>query len=206
MWELFERGGPIMWPILGASIIAVAMFIDRVIATRRRNVLPDDGYRALLAHLDARDLSAAEALLRADASPSGRALLAGVRHRAKGREVARTAMEEVGAVHLGRLERFLPVLSTVAAVAPLLGLLGTVAGMVEVFGEIEKVRDPDISMLAGGIWKALITTGFGLTVAIPVLIGHRFLETRLERHARELDARCLEVLDRLDGLDAGRVA
>lgn len=201
MWELFERGGPIMWPILGASIVAIAMFIDRVIATRRSLVLPDDSHRALLAHLDALDASAAETLLRADASPSGRTLLAGLRHRYGGRDTARTAMEEVGAVALGRLERFLPVLSTVAAVAPLLGLLGTVAGMVEVFGEIEKVRDPDIGMLAGGIWKALITTGFGLTVAIPVMIGHRFLESRIERHARDLDERCLEVLDRLERLD-----
>ncbi len=198
MWELFERGGPVMWPILGASILAMAMFIDRVISTRRSRVLPEESFRGLLAHLDAKDLGAAEALLRADGSPSGRTLLAGLRRRHAGREAARTAMEEVGAVSLGALERFLPVLSTVAAVTPLLGLLGTVAGMVEVFGQIEEVADPDIGMLAGGIWKALITTGFGLTVAIPVLIGHRFLESRLDRHARELDERCLLVLDRLD--------
>lgn len=199
MWELFERGGPIMWPILAASIVAVAVFIDRLIATRRGLVLPEESFRALLAHLDARDLSAAETLLRADPSASGATMLAGLKRRHAGRDAVQKAMEEVGALRLGRLERFLAVLSTVAAITPLLGLLGTVAGMVEVFGEIELVSDPDIGMLAGGIWKALITTGFGLTVAIPILIAHRFIESRLDRYARELDERSLAVIDRLDG-------
>jgi len=203
VWELFERGGPVMWPILGASIIAIAVFIDRLIATRRGLVLPDESFRGLMAHLDARDLGAAETLLRADGSVSGKTLLAGLRRRHAGRDAAQRAMEEVGAINLGRLERFLAVLSTVAAITPLLGLLGTVAGMVEVFGEIEMVTDPDISMLAGGIWKALITTGFGLTVAIPILIAHRFIESRLDRHARELDERCLAVVDRFDALTSG---
>ncbi len=200
MWELFERGGPLMWPILACSIVAVAAFVDRLLATRRKAVMPDTVYRALMAHLEARDLGAAEALLRGDPSPMARTLLSGVRHRTAGRDVMKKAMEDVGALALGRLERFLGVLGTSAAIAPLLGLLGTVGGMIEVFGQMELMMDPEMSVLAGGIWKALITTGFGLTVAIPILIGQRYVEARLDRYAHELDEHALALVDRLDPL------
>jgi len=197
LWELFELGGAIMWPILAASILALALFIERLISLRRRHLMSDGLDRGLSAHLEANDLKAAEALVRADLTPFGRVAAAAFKHRKLGRATTKEAMTEAGDIALARLERFLPTLATIATVAPLLGLLGTITGMIEVFGEVEKVKQADIGMLAGGIWEALITTGFGLIVAIPVLIAHRYLESRLERFAIDLEERAIMLLDEL---------
>lgn len=203
LWELFELGGAIMWPILGCSVLALALFFERVISLRRRHLMSRELDRSLSAHLAARDLQAAESLVRADVTPFGRVAAAALKLRAKGRAAIKEGMGEAGDIALARLERFLPTLSTIAAVAPLLGLLGTITGMIEVFGEVEKAKQADIGMLAGGIWEALITTGFGLIVAIPVMIGHRYLEGRVERFAVDLEERSLTLLDEIAPDDAG---
>lgn len=200
LWELFDLGGAIMWPILASSVLALALFIERLWSLRRRYLMSDALDRALSAHLEARDIKAAEALVRADLTPFGRVAAAALRHRNGSRAAIKEAMTESGDIALARLERFLPTLSTIAVVAPLLGLLGTITGMIEVFGEVEKAKQADIGMLAGGIWEALITTGFGLIVAIPVLIAHRFLEGRIERFAVDLEERALVLLEELDEL------
>lgn len=197
LWELFELGGAIMWPILASSILALALFIERLLALRRRHLMSRELDQALSAHLGARDIGAAESLVRADPTPFGRVAAAGLRHRHKGRAEVKEAMSEAGDIALARLERFLPTLSTIAAVAPLLGLLGTITGMIDVFGEVERAKQADIGMLAGGIWEALITTGFGLIVSIPVLIGHRYLEGKVEVFAVDLEERALSLLDEL---------
>lgn len=197
LWELFELGGAIMWPILGSSILALALFIERAISLRRRHLMSHELDRGLSAHLLARDLAAAEALVRADPTPFGRVAAAALRHRSRGRSAIKEAMSEAGDIALSRLERFLPTLATIAAIAPLLGLLGTITGMIDVFGEVERAKQADIGMLAGGIWEALITTGFGLIVSIPVLIGHRYLEGKVDRFAVDLEERSLLLLDEL---------
>ncbi len=200
LWELFELGGEVMWPILGCSILAIALFIERLIALRQRNIIPRELDKALSAHLAAHDVAALEALVRADETPLGRIAWAALKNRAQGRAVMKEAMEEAGDIALARLERFLPALATVAVVAPLLGLLGTITGMIEVFGEIEKSKQPDIGLFAGGIWEALITTGFGLIVAIPVLVAHRMLEGRLARYGVDLEERGIELLEQIERL------
>ena len=196
--ELFERGGVIMWPILVASIVGVAFFIDRLIALRRSAVLPPDTFHALVQHLGAGDFTRAAQLCRESSSRLGRIALAGLDHRQDGRQVAREAMEESGRVALGSLEAGVGGMSTVAAIAPLLGLLGTVTGMIKVFRDVAGAANPDISLLARGIWEALITTGAGLTVAIPIYVAYRFIESRIDRCGRELEAASLELLDLMD--------
>jgi biopolymer transport protein ExbB len=197
LWELFELGGAIMWPILASSILALALFIERLLSLRRRHLMSDALDRGLSAHLQAGDLKAADALVRADPTPFGRVAAAALKHRKQGRAAVKEAMTESGDIALARLERFLPTMATIAAVAPLLGLLGTITGMIDVFGEVERAKQADIGMLAGGIWEALITTGFGLIVAIPVLIAHRYLESRVERFAVDLEERALVLIDEL---------
>jgi biopolymer transport protein ExbB len=200
LWELFELGGEVMWPILACSVLAITLFIERLLALRLRHIAPIELDKALSAHLAAKDLGAAEALVRANGTALGRITQAAIKHRALGRSAMKEAMEEAGDIALARLERFLPTIATIAAIAPLLGLLGTVTGMIEVFGELEKAKQADIGMFAGGIWEALITTGFGLIVGIPALIGHRFLESRLDRFGIDLEERAVELLDIIDGL------
>jgi len=195
--ELFERGGPLMWVILGASVIAAVAFVDRLVALRRSLIAPSGLYTSLHAHLEAHDPARARQLCRESATVLARVIAAGLDHREAGRAATKEAMEEAGTVAIGRLERWVGVLSTVAAIAPLLGLLGTVTGMIEVFYQIEGTTNPDIARLSGGIKEALYTTGAGLTVGIPVFVAYRYIESKIDRYAQELEERSLALLDRI---------
>lgn len=197
--ELFDRGGPLMWVILGASIVAAAAFIDRLLALRRGLILPPPLFDSLRAHLEAGDPARARQLCRESPTVLGRVVGAGLDRSPVGRAAAKEAMEEAGSVAVGRLERWVGVLSTVAAIAPLLGLLGTVTGMIEVFYQIQGTTNPDIARLSGGIKEALYTTGAGLTVGIPVFVAYRYIESKIDRYAQELEERSLALLDRMAG-------
>lgn len=197
--ELFELGGPLMWIILGCSVIATAFLVERLVTLRRGRILPPNIYFGLQKLLEAGDASAAAGLCRDHTSALSRIVRAGLRQRQGGRTAAKEAMEEAGQVEVGRLGRWVGVLSTIAAIAPLLGLLGTVAGMIDVFRTVSKEANPDIGHLAGGIWQALLTTGAGLTVAIVFFVAYRFVESRVDKFGRELEEAGLALLDRMFG-------
>lgn len=194
--ELFERGGPLMWVILAASAVGAAVFLERLWAFRGSRVLPRATLDALARHLEAGDVARAGQLCREQPSALARIAEAGLRHRQAGRAAMKEAMEERGQVEVGRLSPGLGIIATVAAIAPLLGLLGTVTGMIQVFRDVAGVEHPDVALLAGGIWQALITTGAGLSIAIPFFIGARYLEGRVDRYAGELEEASLTLLDR----------
>lgn len=200
---LFERGGPLMWPILICSVIAAIVFVERLIALRRRDVAPRQLFSALQKALTAGDTLRAEQLAREDSSLLARVAAAGLRRMGSSRPEVKIAMEETGSIEVGRLERFVNVLATVAAIAPLLGLLGTVTGMIDVFADIAGADNPDIAQLAGGIWKALVTTGAGLSVAIPVFVAYRFIESRIDAHSRQLEEDSVALLDLIAPPHAG---
>ena len=193
--ELFSRGGPLMWAILLASVVAVAVFIERLWSTRPSLVTPRAAFEALARHLEAGDVQRAQQLCRETPSVLTRVIEVGLRHGAKDRATAKEAMEETGRVEIGALESGLSTLSTIAAIAPLLGLLGTVTGMIRVFRDVAGAQTPDIALLAHGIWEALLTTGAGLTVAIPTYVAYRFIETRIDGQARAVEEAALEILD-----------
>lgn len=195
--DLFERGGPLMWAILACSVVAVAVFFERLWALRRGRVVPAGLRDSVLGHLRAEDTGRTAQLCRENRSSLSRVVEAALRHRHASRSVAKEAMEESGRVEVSSLEAGLGALSTIAAIAPLLGLLGTVAGMITVFQDVAGTQNPDISILARGIWEALLTTGAGLTIAIPTYVAHRFLESRVDRHSRDLEEASLEVLELL---------
>ena len=192
--ELFSRGGPLMWALLVCSIVALAVFIERVWALRRSQILPATLLEALARHLEAGDSERATQLCRENASALSRVAEAGLQHRQEGRSAAKEAMEEEGQIAVGELDGAVGVLSTVAAIAPLLGLLGTVAGMIQVFRDVAGVDNPDIAILARGIWEALLTTGFGLTVAIPTYVAFRVIEAKIEGHGRGLEEAAVAIL------------
>jgi biopolymer transport protein ExbB len=195
--ELFDRGGPLMWVILGASLVGTFVFVERLLALRRQNILPRDTYFSLLNHLDAGDFNRAEQVCRENEAMLCRIAAVGLKQRQQGRTITKEAMEETGGIEVGTLNAGIGVLSTVAAIAPLLGLLGTVTGMIQVFRDVAGVDKPDISLLAGGIWQALITTGAGLTIAIPFYVAYRYMESRIDRYGRELEEASLELLSRM---------
>ena len=203
MSELFSdagfwsQGGIIIAVIAVASLVALAVFLARMWELRRTKVVP----RRLV--IQVRDLvmrdEIAEALTlcRMDDSPLARVFLAGLRHRGKSRDVVKEFLLEVGRHEGMVMQRGLRVLETVAVVSPLLGLLGTVWGMIDVFQAIEVSGVGNAGALAGGIGTALYTTLAGLLVAIPVRIGHSAVTSRVDQLMLEMEEQALDLLDML---------
>lgn len=197
--ELLEKGGALMYPILLACAVAIVAFIERLWTLQRRNVVPQGFVRALKNLVRRGELGTAETLCAENGSAFANVASAGIRHRSGGRAGMKEAMEETGQIETARLGRFVGVTGTVAAIAPLLGLLGTVTGMIKVFKDIAEQADPQIAILARGIWEALLTTGAGLTVAIPAYLGYRYLLSRVDALATEMEEQALELLDVVTG-------
>lgn len=197
MWELVTAGGWLMVPILLCSALALAIVLERLWALRAGAVNPPRLTRqvpelAAAPSLDERALAA----LRAD-SPLGRILAVGLASRSESRAVIRERIEEAGRHVVHELERYLNTLGTIAAVTPLLGLLGTVIGMIKVFAAITATGVGDARALAGGISEALLTTAAGLCVAIPALILYRYLRGRVEELVVGMEAEAIRLMENL---------
>ncbi len=195
IYELMEKGGALMIPILLASVIAAMAFFERTWSLQRRSVVPGGFIRALRNLIGRRDLDTAETLCAENGSSFAHVVQAALRHRGGGRALMKEAMEEAGQLETVRLGRFVGITGTVATISPLLGLLGTVTGMIKVFKDVAELSDPQINVLARGIWEALLTTGAGLTVAIPSFLGYRYLLSRVDLLATEMEEQALEMLD-----------
>jgi biopolymer transport protein ExbB len=195
VFELVKAGGWLMVPIIACSVIALAIIVERLIALRRRRVLPPQLMAKIFQWAKEGQLSDARIAELRDGSPLGRVLAAGLVNRNQTREIMKEAIEETGRHVVHELERFLNTLGTVAAISPLLGLLGTVVGMITVFSVITDVGVGDPGELAGGISEALITTATGLTVAIPSVIFHRYFRGRINEHVVEMEQEALKLVD-----------
>ena len=195
MFEFLLRGGPVMIPIGLSSIIALAVFIERIWYLRSSRVLPRGARVELLEVSRQGRWSDAITLCRKSDSPMSRVLEIGFMNQGGSRERLKTLMEEVGLREAAELERYSGVVGIVAAIAPLLGLLGTVLGMILTFEVIQDQGLGVVSSLAGGISQALITTFAGLSVGIPALVGHRFLLARVDELVLGLEEVALEVLE-----------
>ncbi|MDO8938281.1 MAG: MotA/TolQ/ExbB proton channel family protein [Methylicorpusculum sp.] len=199
MIELIKSGGWLMLPIILCSIAAMAIIGERFWSLRKKKILPPELIPQIWKlHRDRKLDNNAIRSLRVS-SPLGAVLAAGLANSAHGREIMRVSIEEVGRQVVHELERFLNTLGTIASIAPLLGLLGTVVGMIKVFSAImlHGVGDPGI--LAGGISEALITTAAGLTVAIPSLIFHRYFERLVEEYVLNMEEEALRLIDIIHG-------
>jgi biopolymer transport protein ExbB len=194
-----SAGGWLMVPIAVCSVIATAVVIERAWMLRRSRILP----KGLVAQIHAWNASGELTDARIDAirrgSPLGRLLAAGLVDRNHSREIMKASIEDTGRQVVGELERFLNSLGTIASVAPLLGLLGTVIGMIEVFGVIMEGGVGDAALLAGGISKALITTAAGLSVAIPALLFHRYFDNKVTRLTLDMEEQALRLVDVMKG-------
>lgn len=188
-----------MWPIILCSITALAIIIERFWSLQTKKILPPE----LLPQVWTlyRENKLDENVLRRlkTSSPLGCVLAAGLANRQHGRDVMKECIEESGRRVVHDLERFLNTLGTIALVTPLLGLLGTVFGMIEVFNAFVKYGSGDPSVLAGGISVALITTAAGLTVAIPSLMFHRYFERLVDEYVVHMEAEALKLIDILQG-------
>ena len=196
MYAFLESGGPVMVPILVCSLIALATFLERALALRRGRVVP----RALVVEVLERARQGrwddAITLCRTQSSPAARLLEVALAMRGHVRDRIKERVEEVGRREAAELERFAPVLGTIAAISPLLGLLGTVGGMIATFQVIQTQGMGQIGSLAGGISQALLTTMFGLIVAIPVTASFAFIRNRMVKTVIEVGAIVEDLFER----------
>lgn len=191
MFELLKAGGFLIWPILLCSVVALAIILERSLALRTNDVAPPkllEKIRKLLkkGDLDTKSINEIE-----ESSPLGRVLAAGLRNPNQHRIVVKEVVEEAGRHVVHDLERHLQTLGTIANTTPLLGLLGTVIGMIKVFSAITTFGVGDPQVLAEGISEALVTTAAGLAVGIPSLMFYRFFKAKVNSLAVDMEQQAL---------------
>jgi biopolymer transport protein ExbB len=197
MLEIVKSGGWLMLPIIICSIIAAAIILERLWTLQPRRVLPRNLTRQVWEWVSKNQLNHTHIESLHHGSPLGEILAAGLANRHRERDVIKESIEDAGRQVVHDLERFLNSLGTIAAITPLLGLLGTVIGMVKVFAAITTHGVGDPTVLAGGISEALITTAAGLTVAIPSLIGYRYLRGRVDALAVRMEKEAVTMVEAL---------
>ena len=180
MLEIVEAGGWLMAPIIACSVLAVAIFLERLWSLQKKRVLPTNLASRVWDWVQKNELDAQHIQQVHNSSTLDQVLAAELVYRHSPREVLKEAIEDAGRHVVHELERYLNPLGTIAAITPLLGLLGTVSGMIRAFTAITAQGVGNPTVLAGGIAEALITTAAGLTVAIPSLIAYRFLRGRVD--------------------------
>lgn len=199
MFELIKAGGWVMVPIILCSIAALAIIGERLWTLRKKFVTPPTLVNQVQAWLKAGQLNDARLQLLRDSSPLGRVLAAGLVNRQHKREIVKEAIEDAGRHTVPELERYLNSLGTIAAIAPFLGLLGTVLGMIQMFAGIGSRGLGDPSIVAAGISQALVATAAGLGVAIPSLMFYRFLRARVDALLIDMEQEALRLVEILQG-------
>lgn len=198
MFSFLVKGGlPFMLPIAACSVVSLAIFLERLWSLRRKKIIPQDFLIQVEDLVRREKIDDAMVLCRRYSSPIAHILSAGIKNFGKKREVVKERIEEVGRLETPELSRFLEIMSTVANVATLLGLLGTIAGLIEVFGVVSTSAVVSPPSLAHGISVALYTTAFGLSVAIPTVVGHRYLSGKVDSLVTQMEAISLDMLELL---------
>lgn len=188
-----------MLPIIASSIIALAIVIERFWTLNTKRVMPKHLLRQIWQWNQNAPLNDKQLAALRGGSPLGRILVSGFLNQNYSREVMKESIEETGRHVAHELERYLNTLGTIAAITPLLGLLGTVIGMIQVFSVITNVGVGDPEQLAGGISKALLTTAAGISVAIPTLIFHRYFRGRVTRLIVSMEAEAIKMIEAVQG-------
>ncbi|BAN47876.1 MotA/TolQ/ExbB proton channel family protein [Metapseudomonas resinovorans] len=199
MWELVKAGGWMMLPIILSSIAATAIVAERLWTLRLSRVSPPHLLGQVWRQIKDKQLNAQKLKELRASSPLGEVLAAGLANSKHGREIMKECIEEAASRVIHELERYLNALGTIAAMAPLLGLLGTVFGMIEIFGGFMENGMANAPVLAGGIAKALVTTAAGLIVAIPAVFFHRYLLRRVDELVVAMEQEAIKLVEVVQG-------
>ncbi len=198
MIDLIVKGGIFMYPIIFCSIVALAVFLERLWVLRRKNIIPEDFIRKVEDLIKKQKLSEAVFLCQSDMSSIAKIFLAGLRNTGKGMWLVKEAIEERGSREATVLEKNVGILNTIANLTPLLGLLGTVSGMIKTFNAISVQGIGNPAPLAGGIAEALITTAAGLCVAIPTLVCYRFIKDKAASLIFEMEENSIRLVELME--------
>ena len=198
MFNIILAAGWPIWPLLFASVVAVALIIERLVALRRAKVLPNGLLQRVVAEYRQNGVSDALVTNLEAGSPLGRVLSAGLRNVGSSREIMREAIEETGAGVAHELERYLTTLGTIASISPLMGLLGTVVGMIEIFGS-QTPGTGSPQQLASGISIALYNTGFGIFIAVPAMIFWRHFRALVDTFVIQMEQQAVRLVEYMHG-------
>ncbi len=209
MWAVFAKGGPIMIPLGILSVLGVAVVVEKLITLRKSRVIQTDIVNAIDSLTTYSDVPMAIKMCQRYSTPFANTIRAGLEAANEPVGSVRQLMEDTGRREMKRLDRYLVVLETVAAASPLLGLLGTVFGMIDTFRVISVEGVGQTGLLSGGIAEALITTAFGLSIGIPALVAFNFFDARVDQYVSRIDAYGHALLRRLQlmheqGIDVGK--
>ena len=202
MVEIVKSGGWLMLPIILCAIIAMGIILERFWTLQQKRVIPEDLTSKVWGWVKKDQLDQKQIQTLHQGSALGQILAAGLINRDRDRVVLKDSIEDTGRHVVHELERYLETLGTVAAITPLLGLLGTVIGMIQAFQAIEVAGEVEATTVAGGIKVALITTASGLTIAIPINIAHNYLVTQIDRQVIEMEESAQKMIDALHEIEA----
>jgi biopolymer transport protein ExbB len=193
--ELIRNGGAMMWLLLPTGAVAAAVFVERVLLYHREQINSLDFLNGVRNVLKRDNVVEAISICDATAGPVARLVKTAILNRDRGRESIQEALEEAAEDEIPRLEERLPLLATIAQIAPIMGLLGTVLGFIDVFQVLQQqgVSAP-AAELAGGVWKALVSAGAGLAISIPCFAGHSYLVSRVNAIVRDMEKAAGETL------------
>jgi biopolymer transport protein ExbB len=198
MFEIVKAGGIVMVPIILASIIAAAIFLERLWTLQQRRVLPAELTDKVWKWVEQGQIQDKHIAALQQNSPLGKILAAGLANRHRDRAIVKESIEDTGRHVVHELERFLNALGTIASISPLMGLLGTVLGMIRTFNTLNTGGVGNPSALAGGIAEALITTAAGLTVAIPALLAYKYLRGRVADLVVAMEKEAIKLVEAID--------
>ena len=199
MFEIVKSGGWLMLPILLCSVVALAIIVERLWSLQRKRITPKHLVAQIWSLHSKGQLNAEQIEALRKGSPLGRILATGLANLKHERAVMKESIEETGRHVVHELERYLNSLGTIAAITPLLGLLGTVIGMIQVFSVITSQGVGNPTVLAGGISVALITTAAGLSVAIPSLMFYRYFRGRVDAHVVFMEQEAIKLVEVMHG-------
>ena len=197
MFELLTAGGWLIAPLLLCSVVALAICIERLWTLNPRKVAPPDLLNEVWSWIKGNQLDAAHIKQLRQTSPLGRLLATGLSNSRHGRDIMKESIEETAGHVVHDLERYINTLGTIAVISPLLGLLGTVVGMIKVFSQIMAQGTGNANMLAGGISEALVTTAVGLCVAIPAMFMYRHFNRRIDGIVVTMEQETIKLVDAL---------
>jgi len=204
--ELFRKGSTFMWPLLFCSVLAVGVIIERLISLQKASINTRKFMDELISSLGKGGLEAAKETCQKTRGPIAAIMHAGLMRADKGSEAVEKAIVSTGTIEMSFLERGLVILASIANIAPMIGFLGTVSGMIHAFEAIAAAEQVSAKLVATGISEALITTATGLLIAIPVQAMNNYFVSRIDRMIIEMEEASMELIDALTEMEAGRAA
>ena len=198
MWEIIQAAGWPIWPLILTSIIGVAIILERFWSLRKSQIIPDGLIVEIKTMIKQNNLDNNKVNILKNSSPLGDILAVAIAKRKYSVEEIKCALDERAGIIVHNLERYLGVLVTIATVAPLLGLFGTIIGMVELFSSFTS-SGHDVAVFARGISIALYNTAGGIVVAVPAMIAYRFFRSKIDNYLNEMEHYAIQIVEILKG-------